>query len=367
MKVVRLVISDCHLGTGTRRGQANPYEDFHEDERLGEFIEHYSSGAYASHEVELILNGDIFDLMKVEVDGHWPIQISEALAVEKLRRVLEGHPRVTAALRAFLAKRGKRLTYIPGNHDIDMWFPGAQQLFRAYVAPGALASRVRFVTSSDAYSLPEGIQIRHGHQLEAIHRFDYRNMTVPGPSGEPVLNLPWGSLWCLEVLCPAKRRRQHLDYVVPFRRFILGSLLVDFRFTLLFCIKTVAHFLRKRLSQAQRLRDKVRILPAVLKDEIFAIASYDDAALKALRRTHGVHTLIVGHSHAPLCRVIEGGKQYINTGTWTRMVNLDITRLGQDTGRTYALIEYDSDGQPQTSLMRWNGAMRTCEAVTHAI
>ena len=63
MKVVRLVISDCHLGTGARRGQQNPLEDFHEDERLAEFIEHYSTGSYASHEVELILNGDIYDLI----------------------------------------------------------------------------------------------------------------------------------------------------------------------------------------------------------------------------------------------------------------------------------------------------------------
>src|SRR5262249_86531 len=152
---------------------------------------------------------------------------------------------------------------------IDVWFPGVQQLIRAYVAPGALGSRIRFVTSSDTYSLPEGIQIRHGHQLEAIHRFDYRRMTIEGLRGDPILNLPWGSLWCLEVLYPAKRKRHHLDYVVPFRRFILASLLVDFRFTLLFCLRTAVHFLAKRLSSVRNIRGKIRMLPGVLKDEIF--------------------------------------------------------------------------------------------------
>ena len=60
MKVVRIVFSDCHLGTGARRGEHNPYEDFHQDERLAELIEHYSTGAYDDYEVEIILN-DIFD------------------------------------------------------------------------------------------------------------------------------------------------------------------------------------------------------------------------------------------------------------------------------------------------------------------
>jgi UDP-2,3-diacylglucosamine pyrophosphatase LpxH len=366
-KVVRVVFSDCHLGTGMRRGQPNPFEDFHEDERLAEMVEHYATGAYERLEVELILNGDIFDLMKVEIDGAFPTAITEALAIEKMRRTLEGHPRVVSALRAFVARPGKRITYIPGNHDIDVWFSGVQQLFRAYVAPGKLEPRVRFVTATDTYSLPEGIQIRHGHQLEAIHRFDYKRMTTEGPSGEPVLALPWGSLWCLEVLYPAKRQRHHLDSVHPFRIFILGSLLVDFRFTLSFCIRSAIHFLKKRLLSAKRLRDKIRMIPSVLKDEIFAIAGYDDAALKALRRTHGVHTLIVGHSHAPTCQVLESGKQYINTGTWTRIVNLEPTRIGRDQGLTYALIEYDDDGQPRTSLMRWNGAARTCEPVAYPL
>lgn len=335
-------------------------EDFHEDERLAELVLHYGGVAYAGHEVELILNGDIFDLMKVEVDGAFSTEISEAVAVEKTRRVLEGHPLVTAALKDFVSKPGKRITYIPGNHDIDVWYPAVQQLIRAYVAPGALAPRLRFVTATDTYSLPEGIQIRHGHQLETIHRFDYRRMTVPGPRGEPILDLPWGSLWCLEVLYPAKRRRRHVDAVVPFRRFLLASILVDLRFTLRFALATVSHFLRKRLRKGG-IWEKLRSLPSILKEEIFAIGSYDEAALKALRRTRGIHTLIVGHSHDPKVTLLEDGKQYVNTGTWTRMVNLDLSKLGREPGLTYALVEYDESGRPTTTLMRWRGKARVCE------
>ncbi len=365
MQRIRVILSDTHLGTGRRRGAFNPLEDFHHDERLAELVDYYSTGKFAEFEVELILNGDIFDLMKVEVDGHWPVHVTEALAIDKMQSCLEGHPRVVAALRSFLERPGKRITYIPGNHDPELLLPAVQDVLKKYIAPGPLSSRISFITASDVYSLPEGIQIRHGHQFEAIHRMDYRAVTEENGSGERILALPWGSLWCMEVLYPAKRRRPHIDQVVPFRRFLFGSLLFDFRFTIAFCLKTIVHFLAKRLRNVRGVLSKLRALPLVLKEEIFAIADFDAAVIKTLRRLHGVHTLIVGHSHGPKVRALEGGKVYVNTGSWVRMINLDVQHLGQENGLTYALIEYDPDGRPETTLLRWHGVHRENEPVLY--
>jgi len=364
MKLIRIVLSDTHLGTGRRRGTFNPMEDFHEDDRLAELVEYYSTGPFEDYEVELILNGDIFDLMKVEVNGTWPIEVTEALAVEKLRRCLEGHPRVVAAWRRFLERRGKRITYIPGNHDPELYLPAVQRLFIAYVDPQD-TGKVHFVATSDAYSLPEGIQIRHGHQFEAIHRFNLKQPLVPSRRGEPILELPWGSRWCMEVLFPAKRHRVHIDRMMPFRRFLLSSLLFDFRFTLWFWIRTSIHFLRYRMKTVRGFWARLRATPAVLKEEILAIADLDTAAIQTLRRLRGVHTLIVGHSHVPRVRTVDGGKLYINTGSWVRMINLDLDHLGREDGLTYALVEYDADGEPQTSLLRWQGLHREFEPVVN--
>ncbi len=364
MKLLRVIVSDTHLGTGRRRGTFNPMEDFHEDERLGELLDYYSTGVYEDHEVELILNGDIFDLMKVEVGGLWPIKVTEALAVEKLRACLEGHPRVVAALRRFVERPGKRITYIPGNHDPEILLPSVQKLFCSYVDPEGTGA-ISFVTTSEAYSLPEGVQIRHGHQFEAIHRFNLSSPMIPSKQGEPILELPWGSRWCMEVLFPAKRRRSHIDRVMPFRRFLLTSLMFDFRFTMWFWMRTVVHFLRFRMKTVRGFWARLRAIPGVLKQEIFAIADLDTAAIRTLRRLQGVHTLIVGHSHGPRVRTIEGGKLYVNTGSWVRMINLDLHHLGQENGLTYALIEYDADGEPQTSLLRWRGLHRECEPVLY--
>ncbi len=366
MRLIRVVVSDTHLGTGRRRGTFNPMEDFHEDDRLAELVEFYSTGAYEDYEVELIMNGDIFDLMKVEVDGGWPIDITEALAAEKLRLCLEGHPRVVTALRRFLERRGKRITYIPGNHDPEMYLPAVQRVFCRYVDPED-RGRVSFVTTSEAYSLPEGIQIRHGHQFEAIHRFDLKRLLIASRRGEPVLDLPWGNRWCMEVLFPAKRLRSHIDRVMPFRRFLLSSLLFDFRFTLWFWTRTSIHFLRYRMLRVRGFWARLFAIPTVLKNEIIAIADLDTAAVRTLRRLRGVHTLILGHSHAPRVRVIEGGKLYVNTGSWVRMINLDLQHFGQENGLTYALIEYDPDGEPQTSLLRWRGLHREYEPVLYQV
>ncbi len=367
MKLLRLVVSDLHLGTGVQSGKLNPHEDFFEDDRFAELIAHYDAQAGDSTEIELILNGDIFDLLKVKVDDVWPTEITEEVAVEKLRLCLEGHPKFVLCLRRFLAAgAGRRLVYLPGNHDLDMWFSGPQELFRRYVAPDDGGEQVRFITQGDTYYLPEGIQIRHGHQLERIHRVDYNDMLRKRSDGTQVLNLPWGSLWILEVLNPAKEVRNNVDRIQPLKLFMIGSLFFDPRFGLKFLFKTVWHFLRYRVFTLRAWTERLRRLPGVLREEVVPIGGYDEAARRYLQKLRGVHTLIVGHSHAPRFRLLPNNQVMVNTGTWMKMINLNLQYLGQDSGLTFALIEYPEDGSVRTKLMRWYGTQRECEVIHYA-
>src|SRR5258706_8205086 len=141
MKLLRLVLSDLHLGTGSRPGELNVFEDFHYDDELSDLLGQHDREVGAEGEIELILNGDVFDLLKVKIGGVFPTEITDGLATEKLRQCLDGHPRVVHALREFLSRPGRRVVFIPGNHDLDMWFPGPQELFRRYVAPGTAGER----------------------------------------------------------------------------------------------------------------------------------------------------------------------------------------------------------------------------------
>ena len=366
MGLIRLVVSDLHLGTGSPEGELNPLEDFFHDDRFAELLGFYDEKCGTEMQIELIFNGDIFDLLKVQIDGVWPIDITEEIATEKLRMCMDGHPRFMASLRSFMAKPGRRIVYLPGNHDLEMWFPGPQELFRRYVAPGEGAERIRFITASDTYYLPEGIQIRHGHQLERIHRVDYQRMTRTLKDGTEVLDLPWGSLWILEVMNPAKLEKNHIDRVQPFGRFILGGVLFEPRFTAKFLLLSTLYWLRHRIFTIRAWLERIKRLPRLLREEIVEIGDFDHAAMKSMRKMRGVHTLIIGHSHAPRFRSLGADKLLVNTGTWMDMINLDLRYLGQASGLTYALIEYSDEGKPRTRLLRWHGHPPPWEPVPYA-
>lgn len=366
MKLLRLVLSDLHLGTGVRRGELNPFEDFRHDEEFADLLEHYDREVGPDGDLEIVFNGDIFDLLKVKIAGKWPTEITDEVATEKLRQCMDGHPRFVHALRELLRRERRRLVFLPGNHDLDLVMNGPQELFRRYVAPGPLADRVTFVTSSDTYYLPEGIQIRHGHQLERIHRVDYRRLTKRRRDGREVLDLPWGSLWILDVMNPAKEARSYVDRIQPLGRFLLGALVFDTMFVLTFLWRSTLYFLRRRVFDIGAWIERLRSIPRMLREDIIALGTFDDAVMRELRKLRGVKCLIVGHSHGPRYMQLAGGKLLVNTGTWMKMINLDVSHLGQDSGLTYCTIDYSGDGSPHVSLLRWHGPRKPYEVVPYA-
>lgn len=368
MKLLRVVLSDLHLGTGSPAGVPNVLEDFHHDAAFADLLAHYDRVA-GPGELELVLNGDIFDLLKVKIGGRWPAEITDEIATEKLRQCLDGHPVFVHALRELLEKDGRRAVFLPGNHDLDMIFPGPQALLRRYVAPGALEGKIRFVTESDTYYLPDGIQIRHGHQLERIHRVDYKRLTRKRRDGAEILDLPWGSLWILDVMNPAKERRSYVDRIQPLGRFLLGAFVFDTLFVLSFLWHSTVYFLRRRVLDVRAWRQRIAHLlhlPQMLREDILALAGFDAAVAREIRRLRGVTHIVVGHSHGPRFREFPGGKVLVNTGTWMKMINLDVSHLGQDSGLTYCVIEHLDVGRPKVTLNRWYGPSRPYEVIPHA-
>lgn len=365
MNLLRIVLSDLHLGTGVRSGEPNPFEDFRHDEEVADLLAHYQR-EHPDTPIEVILNGDIFDLLKVMIGGKWPHEITDEIATEKLRQCLDGHPRFVRALRDFLKVPSHRVVFLPGNHDLDMVMKGPQALLRRYIAPNLPEDRLEFVADSDTYYLPDGIQIRHGHQLERIHRVDYRRLTKKRRDGTEVLDLPWGSLWILDVMNPAKQKRSYVDRIQPLSRFLLGSFLFDTRFVLHFLWRSTLYFLKWRVFNIGAWRDRLFRIPELLREDILALGGYDEASLRELRRLRGVTHLVLGHSHGPRYLTIEGGKVLVNTGTWMKMINLDVSHLGQDSGLTYCTIGYVDEGPPRVALNRWHGPRRPYEVVPYA-
>jgi hypothetical protein len=125
----KIVISDCHLSAGRfYEGHLNPHEDFYFDDEMCAMIEHFSTGDYGTRpdgsgvEVELFINGDFLDFLNVPLQGDFEDAVTEQVSLRKCEAIIAGHPKVMAALKRFAGLPGKRITYMIGNHDADLFF-----------------------------------------------------------------------------------------------------------------------------------------------------------------------------------------------------------------------------------------------------
>src|SRR5688572_13093386 len=132
---IKLIVSDFHLGRGRYlpNGDRNPLEDFNHDNRFQEWLDYYSQPPYEDSEIEIVFNGDMLNLIQVDYHGHFPVVISETVSIERTKAVIKGHPVFFKSLKRFLAKPGKSMTYIIGNHDQEMMWKKTREIFEEAV------------------------------------------------------------------------------------------------------------------------------------------------------------------------------------------------------------------------------------------
>jgi len=361
IKEIKLVVSDLHMGTGTRSGQPNPYEDFHRDDRFAEMVRHYSIGEYVGVPIEIIIDGDFMDLLKVAHRGRFVTEVTEDISLEKVRRCILGHPGVFDALAEFVSVPNHDLTYIAGNHDLDVAFPLVQEMIRARLGVRDQLDRLRFLTDREFYRLPGGVVVTHGHMFEEINRTKGGIPLRTLDDGRTVINMPWGSLFFSNVLAPVKAERQIVDLVNPLSSFILWGLVFDLRFTLKILFSMVRFFVETRLKTIYvRHMDVIRTLQ-ILGEELALHNKVERRASRLLRKGDDITALIVGHSHNAKVRRYPHNKIYVNTGTWVQRVSLDLRELGTSNRLTFAEVAYGVTGPPVVRLMRWRGEMRKSE------
>lgn len=363
---VKLVISDFHLSRGKwlKNGRRNPLEDFLQDDRFREFLEHYSTGKYEHTDVELIINGDFFDpLAVIPIPGEngklpaleYPLEVEEPAAVEKVSAILAGHPVTFDGMREFL-QRGKKIVFRWGNHDVVVLWPKVQELLRRELKP-LRPEQIEFQQHPYIF---DRICVDHGHQYEILNHFDEQNIFIERKTKygiKKIQNLPFGSFFVLGFLNGVKLQRTYINQVQPFRLYIRLSLLLEPLFFLVNGIKALWFFIKMRFithpMRFARLRKTfLLILEAFHRPSLEEIV--EDSFMGPGADQLPYDTIIMGHNHLAVTRIFPNGKQYINTGTWIPITSLDIGTLGRQILRTYALIEY-VDGKARASLKIWNG------------
>ena len=351
---IKLVLSDFHLGKGRyfSDGTQNILEDFIYDREFAEFLNYYRSGAFAESEVEIILNGDILNLLQIDSYGVFTHLITERSVTRAVDRIIEGHPEFFQALRRFAATPGHTVAYVVGNHDCGMLWPGPRKAFS-----GAVGAEVRFFDVSYQF---DGIYVEHGQQYERFAGMDMRKPFITRGLPEPVLNLPWGSLFVAVMLPRIKQERPHIDKVRPFNPFMRWILIHDF----FWGMKTLAYIAKfvfdtVLFRRRYQIHQGVGATLAMLK-EISLYPNYDKIAFKILEDRPEVNTVIFGHTHILRYRQYREGKEYFNEGTWNETTNLYFDDYGKQIRLTYAFIEYPTvedpgASRPKVRMKEWHG------------
>ena len=335
-----LVISDLHLGAGLSvNHRKNVLEDFHYDKELIEFIDYYSTGVYLERQVELIINGDFFDLLAVPFvpffdDEFW----SEEAALEKLKIIVNAHGGVIEALRNFLSLPNNALVYIIGNHDAELILPQLQKYIWDLFNKADHKKFKILLNENEAYIPEAGVVLKHGHEFELAHHFSSQSI-ISDVDGKKYFLPPWGSYYVTRVINKFKEGRDYINAVRPVNKFIINGIIYDTLYTMRFIFSNAHYFTMVRFMFLFKKKNKWSDIFGLIKNEFELFKNYETLTEDAITSDPNLHALIVGHTHDPVFREYEDGSIFINTGTWTKMYNLDFGKHSYGARLTFAKID----------------------------
>ena len=184
MSTIKLIISDLHLADGT--SILDCFGDLQQAafEGLLAATSSQNSPLGQSDSVELIINGDCFDFL-VTTPYSSNKTTNAAIAVQKIDRIISAHRPFITALHQFITYSGRRVTFITGNHDLELCFAEVRQRITAAITENDQASedeRVYFCPTRYYCPLPS-IYIEHGNN------YDFWNHAILGiwnEQGQPL-------------------------------------------------------------------------------------------------------------------------------------------------------------------------------------
>lgn len=175
------VISDLHLCEAEPVNEKFPLwkkyktEQFFFDDIFSDFLNHLVEKA-GGEQVELVLNGDIFDfdsVMMLPEDPPYELSLVERIrglhpqeekACFKIKVILDAHKAWLDALRSFVQK-GHRVIFVIGNHDLQLHFERVQEIILEELQlSGRETSLVRFCEWF--YISNKDTLIEHGNQYD---------------------------------------------------------------------------------------------------------------------------------------------------------------------------------------------------------
>jgi len=350
--MILLLVSDFHLGKGQyfKNGQLNIMEDFTEDERFLEFLDYYSSGKYYLMPVHLVLNGDIFNLIEIDIDGVYTHIMDDQFTVAAIKAIQNGHKKFFESLKLFSGRPNKNITYVIGNHDSGMAFKKAQDYLNQ-----ELGGKIEFCFEK----IIHGVHIEHGQRYETVNSVPMADYFQNGPNGKVILNLPWASLFCVMVIPKLKKERPYIDRIRPMSAYVIWCLFHDFPFFLKMFREILDHLYKTRLSAFTKFNKNIKTSLRIIK-QITIYPRYAKFAKMILNRNKDIHTVVMGHVHLSEWRKFPEGKYYFNSGTWNAIPSVDLAQHQHMVKLSYILIDINPKNNvlKKASLNTWQGKWR---------
>jgi UDP-2,3-diacylglucosamine pyrophosphatase LpxH len=336
-----IVISDLHLGAGLSvNNRRNFLEDFHYDKELIEFLEYHSSGIYLDREVELIINGDFFDLLAVPFVKYFDDEFwSEKAALDKLKMIINAHSGVIDALKDFLTYPNNKIVYIIGNHDAELVFESLRD-YLIELFPENNRSKFRILVNDETIYIPEeGIVLKHGHEYELAHQYSIHTCIATDINHNKYFIPPWGSYYVTRVINKFKESRDYINAVRPVNKFIINGIIYDPLYTIRFIFANFYYFFMVRFVLFFKQNVKVNQILKHVKNDMQLFRNYETLTEEFVTNDENIKALIVGHTHDPVFREYDDGSIFINTGTWTKMYNLDFGKNFYGAKLTFAKVD----------------------------
>ncbi len=339
-----IVVSDLHIGMGRiYGGKINYKEDFIYDTDFYDFLRWWVNDSKGM-EIELVLNGDIFDVIK---STHREGKVYKRDVFKFLDECIVGHKTFFEALRNFSFEGGK-ITYIIGNHDQAFASPDIQSVLVEKTGVGFNFIKRKYIQ--------DGIWIEHGNIYEAINRTDVNQVWVKDKNGEEILNMPWGSRFVVEVVDSFSFDRPYLDRWRPLGKAMKWGIMFDTKITLLFLIRALKFLIKNKKFYDPKRRRFFRVPLGTLPDAM-GHKIVDRSALVILRKPD-VKVLVMGHTHKAMI-IRKGEKIYMNSGTWIPYVSFETPQIGLVEKKTFVLIEVGANIFSDTFI--WNGREKVFE------
>lgn len=341
------------LGERLADGSLNFEEDFHYDRQLVEFLDYYSHHDYATAEVELVVNGDFFNMLALDKNDPAPQLMTEEKSVRKIAAILRGHRSVWEALSRFSSAYRHRIVFVVGNHEPGLLFPAAKDCLKML-----LAGNVELV--DDLYEV-DRIHIEHGNQYFPDNRYNPRRYFLSDGLEEKIINLPWGSHFLLHFLYPIKRERWYIDKVYPFKLYLRWALANDSWFAFKVIFRLLKFFFTYRFWHHPHRPAPFGSTLEILRQITLSPRLHREAK-RILLSDKDCRAVIFGHTHIAEHLQIAPNKEYLNTGTWSDGISLDVGSIGRRTRLTFVLIDYpNEDDRPLLSLKQWKGTYHLIE------